>query len=182
MPRGVSVNAAWIMGVPYFGRRPGLATKPAPDHDPGEEAAARFSASAKAKLSAGNGGSVVSPKAKKQKRSRNAVARDAGSRSWPVLFAVDDAQDDQLVILQLVDQEVRRTPNHPLQGAGNPALMSHSGLGQQQPGRVGNAFTNLARCDRILPGNVLLRLDELLKRSACPLQFQLAHPTWRRRI
>ncbi len=73
-------------------------------------------------------------------------ARGAESRSWPVLFAVDDAQDDQLVILQFVDQEGRRAPNHPLQGAGNPALTANLGLGQQQPGRVGNAFTNLARC------------------------------------
>jgi len=53
------------------GRSPGMATK--------GEVAARFPASATAKLSAGNGGSAVSPKAKK--RSRNAVARGAGTES-----------------------------------------------------------------------------------------------------
>jgi len=58
------------------------------------------------------------------------VFRPAGMSSWPVLFAVDDTQDDQLIPLQLVDQEIGRTPNHPLQGSANPAWMAHSGLGQ----------------------------------------------------
>ena len=58
------------------------------------------------------------------------VFRPAGMSSWPVLFAVYDTQDDQPIPLQLVDQKVRRTPNHPLHGSANPAWMAHSGLGQ----------------------------------------------------
>ena len=85
---------------------------------------------------------------------------------------MEHANDFNGVVGVSVEDDIGRSSNNPLAGAGDTPGFADVGMIQKTTGGFGYAFDNLLGSGEIILSNVGERVIDLAQRSTCPLQFQ----------